>query len=92
MPKFLLEVDHEAEPIACAQTVKVFLASGSHFLTHADWGCNDGVHRAWITVEVADKASARAIVPPAFRARARIVGLNTFTSEQIDAVLKQHGS
>jgi len=92
MPKFLIEVDHKADPVSCARTVQVFLASGSHFLTHADWGCNDGVHRAWITADVADKAEARAIVPPAFRAQARIVGLNSFSSEAIEAVLKQHGS
>ena len=39
MPKFLIEVAHEPEVIACARVVEVFLKSGSHFLTNADWGC-----------------------------------------------------
>ncbi len=87
MPRFLIEVDHEAKAAACANAVQVFHASGSHFLTHADWGCLDGVHRAWVTVEVADKAEARAIVPPAFRSHARVVALNTFTIDQVETLL-----
>jgi len=90
MPRFLIEVEHEADAVACARAIKVFLSSGSHLLTHADWGCNDGVHRAWVTVDVADKAEARGIVPPAFRAQARIIGLNGFTLEEVNAILGRH--
>jgi hypothetical protein len=92
MPRFLIEVPHEAETIACAKVVKVFLASGSHLLTHADWGCADGDHRAWMIVDVASKDEAMAIVPPAFRSAARIVGLNYFSLDQIDEILKTHRS
>jgi hypothetical protein len=90
MPRFLLEVEHESEAIACARAVRALLASGSHFLTHVDWGCKDGVHSGWVIVEVDDKAAARAIVPPALRSRARIVALNGFTMEQVDEILKFH--
>ena len=90
MPRFLIDVGHERETIACARAVRVFLESGSHFLTHADWGCKDGVHSAWMIVEVANKEEARAIVPPAFRSRARIVALNQWSVEQIDEILGHH--
>jgi hypothetical protein len=30
-------------------------------------------------------------VPPAYRARARIVGLNKFSLEELDELLKDHG-
>ena len=90
MPRFLIEVPHEAERIACARTVQVFLSSGSHFLSHADWGCRDGDHHAWMIVDVADKHEALANVPPAFRASARIVGLNYFTVSEIDRILEEH--
>ncbi|HEU4384837.1 MAG TPA: hypothetical protein VFR85_15230 [Anaeromyxobacteraceae bacterium] len=90
MPRFLVEVGHDNETSACARAVRVFLASGSHFLTHADWGCLDGVHSAWITVDADDRHQALALVPPAFRSRARIVGLNQFTLEQVDAILDHH--
>ena len=91
MARFLIEFPHEAERVACARTVQVFLRSGSHFLTNADWGCMDGDHRAWVIVDVANKDEARAIVPPAFRAKAKIVGLNSFSIEQIEAVLATLG-
>jgi hypothetical protein len=90
MPKFFIEVPHEAEQLACARVVQVFLSTGSHFLTHADWGCMDGDHTARLIVDVASKEEARAILPPAFRAHARIVALNSFSLEQIDGILKQH--
>jgi hypothetical protein len=90
MAKFLIEVPHEAEELACARVVKVFLSTGSHFLSQADWGCVDGVHSAWFVVDTDTRDEARRIVPPAFRDQAKIVGLNRFTMEQIDNIMKQH--
>ncbi len=90
MPKFLIEVPHEAEAVACARVVQVFLATGSHFLTHAEWGCMDGVHSAWMMVDVGSKAEALAILPPAFRAGARVVGLNQFSMAEIEPLLRRH--
>ena len=92
VPRFLIEVPHESDAVACTRAVHVFLATGSHFLTNADWGCKDGVHSAWILVEVGDKAEALAIVPPMFRAEARVVGLNKFSMEQIEPFLRRHPS
>jgi len=92
MPQFLIEVPHPEETLACAKIVKVFLSTGSHFLSHASWGCMDGVHSAWLIVEVADKEEALMVVPPQFRSQAKIIGLNKFTLEQIEAVLGQSQS
>ncbi len=92
MPRFLIEVDHDPETIGCARTVQVFLATGSHYLTHADWGCLDGVHTAWMIVEVSTREDARVIVPPLLRARARIIALNRFEAAQIDEILRWHGA
>ena len=92
MSRFLIELPHAAETVACANVVKTFLSTGSHFLTHADWGCSDGEHSAWMIVEAASKEEARSIVPPPYRPDARIVSLNYFTMEQIDAILDSHRS
>ena len=46
MPRFLIEVPHEGTTKACNKAIEVFLRTGSHFLSHADWGCKDGVHKA----------------------------------------------
>jgi hypothetical protein len=81
MSKFLIEVPHGEDKIACDRAIQIFLSSGSHFLTHADWGCRDGVHKAWLLVDVEDKESARQILPPSFRSDATIVALNKFTRD-----------
>jgi hypothetical protein len=90
MPRFLIEVPHEASTVACALAVQIFLKSGSHFLSHADWGCCDGVHKGWVIVDVDNKQEARDILPPAYRPKATIVQLNKFTIEEIDELLKHH--
>ena len=88
--RFLIEVPHEESTVACARAVEVFLTSGSHFLSNADWGCKDGEHKAWMLVEVDSKDEARRIVPPAFRRQAKIVQLNAFTMKDIEAILRHH--
>lgn len=82
--RFLIEVPHDSDRKACTEAVRIFLRTGSHFLTHADWGCHDGDHKAWIIVEVDTKEEARNIVPAEFRPMARIVQLNRFTLEQVE--------
>ena len=90
MTKFLIEVPHAEEVRACARVVQIFLATGSHFLTHADWGCEDGVHSAFIIMEAENKDEARRILPPQFRPEAKITGLTKFTMEQIERILSGH--
>ena len=90
MPRFLIELEHDEDAIECAHAVKQLLSSGSHFLTHADWGCKDGEHMACMIVEVDSKDEARGILPTEYRADAKIVQLNKFTLEEIDRVLAYH--
>jgi hypothetical protein len=92
MQRFLIEVSHDNTVNACVRAADLFLRSGSHFLTHADWGCQDGDHRAWLVVEVDSKEEARNIVPPELRSAARIVGLNSFTMAQVDEMRRTHGA
>ena len=91
MPKFLIEVPHEEELLACAQVVESFLNYGSHFVTNADWGCMDGAHKAWITIETDTREEARNILPPAYRAQAIITQLNRFTMKELEEILEHHG-
>ena len=90
MARFLIEVPHEPERVACARAVEILLKTGSHFLTHADFGCLDGEHKAWIIAEVDSKEEARSILPPTVRSQAKIVGLNYFSLEEIDTILRHH--
>ncbi len=90
MAKFLVEVPHEAEEKACALAIQILLKTGSHYLTNAEFGCFDGVHKAWVIIDVENKEDARRMLPPVFRSQAKIVGLNRFTLEQIDEILQHH--
>ena len=66
----------------------MFLNSGSHFLRNADWGCRDGVHKAWMILDLESKDEALQIVPPTFRANANIVEISKFTLEEMDEILQ----
>lgn len=90
MARFLIEVPHDESTAACARAVEVFLTSGSHFLSNADWGCGDGEHKAWMLVDVDSKEEARGIVPPAFRPQTKIVQLNAYTMRDIEGILRHH--
>ena len=90
MPKFLIELPHESEVVACARAVKVLLETGSHFLTHADFGCCDGIHKAWIVVEGDSHQEARNMLPPAYRRQATVVQLCKFGLTELDDLIKRH--
>ncbi len=90
MPRFFIEVPHPSDAMSCVEAAEIFVRTGSHFLTRADWGCMDGEHKAWIIVDVETKEDARAIVPPAFRSQARIVQLTTFSLAQVAELRRQH--
>jgi len=90
MSRFLIAVPHAATAAECARAAETFIRTGSHFLARADWGCMDGDHHAWLIVDVDTKEEARGIIPPAFRAEARIVQLNAFTLAQVEELRRHH--
>lgn len=90
MKKFLIEVPHGADKKSCDQAIQIFLQTGSHFLTHAEWGCKDGEHKAWMIVELEEKDQARQILPSLFRSSAKITQLTTFTAEDLLEQEKYH--
>jgi hypothetical protein len=89
VPRFLIEVPHDPTPRACTEAVKVFLRTGSHFLTHADWGCKAGEHKAWIIIDVDTRNEAVNLIPSAFREHAKVVELNSFTMDK-DEMIRSH--
>lgn len=92
MARFLIEVPHDNRKDACDQAVRIFRQTGSHFMTNADWGCSDNVHKAWFVVDVDNKEEARAILPPLFRQTATIVGLQKFGgTKDMEDTKDRHG-
>jgi hypothetical protein len=91
MPKFLIEVEHKANQSACEQARQVFLNKGIHFLTNADWGCLDGVHKAWFFMDTDSKDQALEIIPSALRQKAKIITLSKFSFDEMDRIYSYHG-
>jgi hypothetical protein len=71
--------------------VKTFLDTGSHYLSHAEWGCEDGVHKCWLIVETENREQAKAVVPPFMRQHVTIVRLNRFFTDEMGSILTSHG-
>lgn len=90
MARFLVEVPHDAGMVPCARVVDVFLKTGSHFLTNADWGCKDGEHKAWFIAEVDRRDDARNLVPSPLRSETRVVQLHNFTTAEVEHILNQY--
>ena len=91
MNRYLIEVPHSADKQSCEAAIRLFLQSGSHFMTHADWGCGDGEHKAWIILDVDSKEDAREILPPAFRRQAKITLLSRFALDEKDGKVALEG-
>jgi hypothetical protein len=83
---FLIEVPHKNSSYECYRAIKVFLESGSHFLTNAEWGCPADDHRAVMIVEVENREQAMKIVPPMYRNVAKVTEMVTFTPEDMGAL------
>src|SRR5687767_14512804 len=84
MDRFLIEIPHEGTAAACARAAEILLRTGSHFLTRADYGCVDGVHKAWLIVEAGSKDEARNVLPSELRPKATIILLNYFTMARVE--------
>ncbi len=89
MPRYMIELTHGSDHASCVTALASIEQYGSHFMTHADWGCRDGVHVGWLVAELESREEAIQIVPPQFRHQARIVELNKFTREEIRAYVDE---
>jgi hypothetical protein len=92
MPRFFVEVPHQNTKGACNMAIKLFQETGSHFMTNADWGCEDGEHKAWFTVEIEDKESVLQIIPPMLRRGTKIVEVKKFTFQDMPELQDRHGT
>ena len=90
MPRYMIEVPQSSDKRACLDAVHVFLKTGSHHLTHCDWGCLDGEHKAGITVETDNCDDALRIVPSAFRHDTKVTQLDRFSFEQVERMKEKH--
>jgi hypothetical protein len=79
MDKFLIESPHTGEE--CKRVVKSVYALG--YLNNCDWGCEGGVHTAWVTIEAENERQALFVVPPVLRNKARAIKLTKFSPDLV---------
>jgi hypothetical protein len=89
MPRYMIEASHDPQPKACARLLNSLLQGGAHILSNVDFGCEEGVHTAWIIVEAENDHYARLMVPPVIRDTALLVKLNKYTPDQIKEMHRQ---
>jgi len=82
MESYLIESPHELQD--CGRILKQLRSMG--YLHNFDWGCKDGVHVGWAVIQAESKEQAEMAVPPLVRPLARIVKLNKFLAEEVDAL------
>ena len=87
MNRYLIETTHTKED--CLHVLDLILAHG--FITHYDWGCEDGIHTGWAIVEAENSSEALLSVPPLIRDKARAIKLKKFSPEVIQSFHEQMG-
>ena len=80
MDRFLIESPHTQGD--CKKVVKDVYAEG--YLYNFDWGCGDGVHKAWVTIEAEDAKQALRSVPYTLRANATATKLMKFDAKTVE--------
>ncbi len=89
MARFLIETRHTSEHDGCVRALDAITRFGSHFATHAEFGCEVGEHAGWLIVDVDDLETASQMVPPQYREGAKVIRLSRWTREQIEEMLKR---
>jgi hypothetical protein len=79
MKQFIVISNHTGDD--CVRALKETLAIG--YLHHFQWGCKDGVHTGWATIEANDRGEAMLSVPTFLRPQAQVVQLYTYREETV---------
>jgi len=90
MAKYLVEVSHSPDRIECLRSIQILLSTGNHFLTNAEWGCHDGVHKAWFIMDGENKEEAIRIIPPLYRKDTTVTELGRFRLKDVEEILNEH--
>ena len=86
MNKYLIEVSQSSFKISNTRASYIFKRSGSHFVTHADWGYHNGEYKAWLVAETENKKEAMRILPSAYRHSAKIILIQKFSSTSTEDI------
>jgi hypothetical protein len=80
--RFLVISPHTAGD--CVKALKEIHAVG--YITHFEWGCMDGDHTGWVTLEAESAQQALMVVPAMQRQSAKAIRLVKFSPQDIEAM------
>lgn len=83
MSKYIIEVTHGGDKTSCIRSIQVFLSSRNHYVSSAEWGCNNEENKAWLIIESENKEAALRILPAAYQHSAKITKLHRFSEKTI---------
>lgn len=83
MAQYLIEAPHSEQK--CLAALRHIAMYRTQILNHSWFGCTDGVHCGWVTVEADSKSEALNVLPPTERRGARVVEVRRFTVEELIA-------
>jgi len=89
MPRFLIEFCHSSEYEGCVRALDAIMQYGSHIITNAEWGCEDGVHTGWLIADLDSREEALQLVPPQYRTDTRLIQLRTWSRTEIEEMKKE---
>ncbi len=81
--EWLVESHHT--PQSCVAAIDEYKALGPKLFADWKFGCEGGVHVAWMTVRAPDAQTALQVVPASLRGEAKAYKLNKFTLDQLKA-------
>jgi hypothetical protein len=84
---FLIIDSHTVEE--CMASMDQLKAKGNDFMQNVYWGCHSGDHTAYMIIEAENETAARNMLPEAARDHAKIITVEKFTVEQIEAMHKK---
>jgi len=89
LARFLIEIKHDDDYEGCLRGLEAIAKHGAHLITQAEFGCSDGVHVGWLIVDVDGREEAKQLVPPQYRADARVVELRQWSKKQIEDMINK---
>jgi hypothetical protein len=89
VPRFLIEFRHSSEYEGCVRALDAIMQYGSHIITNAEWGCEDGVHKGWLIADLDSREEALQLVPPQYRTDTRIIQLRTWSRAEIEEMKEE---
>ena len=82
MSTYFMEVPHSRDD--CAKAIQLLHIRG--YIEKLHWACKDGNHTAVIIMEADSKERVLNMLPPIMRGNARVLKLNEYSPEQVEAM------